>query len=101
MLGTPLYGNNYITVFTYVFKLTNTFYDVRSFVFSQCHVKGAQSVIMAPAKKRNVSSSKTTKQSVKKAKTDLNGKVESILESRKHANDVFDILEVLEVNIRS
>ncbi|TMS08692.1 Nucleolar complex protein 4-like protein [Larimichthys crocea] len=51
---------------------------------------------MAPAKKRNVSSSKTTKQSVKKAKTDLNGKVESILESRKHANDVFDILEVLE-----
>ncbi|KAE8285191.1 Nucleolar complex protein 4-like protein [Larimichthys crocea] len=51
---------------------------------------------MAPAKKRNVSSSKTSQQSVKKAKTDLNGKVESILESRKHANDVFDILEVLE-----
>ncbi|XP_076614381.1 nucleolar complex protein 4 homolog [Chaetodon auriga] len=51
---------------------------------------------MAPAKKRNVSSAKTTEQGVKKAKTDLNGKVAAILESRKHANDVFDTLEALE-----
>uniref|UniRef100_A0A8D3BQK9 CCAAT-binding factor domain-containing protein n=1 Tax=Scophthalmus maximus TaxID=52904 RepID=A0A8D3BQK9_SCOMX len=51
---------------------------------------------MAPAKKRNVSSAKTTGQSVKTAKLDLDSKVERILESRKHANDVFDILEVLE-----
>lgn len=56
---------------------------------------------MAPAKKRNVSSTKTTEQSVKTAKIDLNSKVESILESRKHANDVFDILEVLQVNTRN
>lgn len=52
---------------------------------------------MAPAKKRNVSSTKSAEQSVKKAKVDLNSKVESILESRKHANDVFDILELLQV----
>ncbi|GAA6214962.1 nucleolar complex protein 4 homolog [Lates japonicus] len=51
---------------------------------------------MAPAKKRNVSSAKTTEQSVKTAKIDLNSKVESILESRKHANDVFDVLEFLQ-----
>uniref|UniRef100_A0A8C4EE97 CCAAT-binding factor domain-containing protein n=1 Tax=Dicentrarchus labrax TaxID=13489 RepID=A0A8C4EE97_DICLA len=51
---------------------------------------------MAPAKKRNVSSAKTSQQSVKTAKIDLNSKVERILESRKHANDVFDILEVLQ-----
>ncbi len=54
---------------------------------------------MAPTKKRNVSSAKTTEQSAKKAKIDLNNKVESILESRKHANDVFDVLEALEVNM--
>ncbi len=54
---------------------------------------------MAPTKKRNVSSAKTTEQSAKKAKIDLNSKVESILESRKHANDVFDVLEALEVNM--
>ncbi|XP_042251949.1 nucleolar complex protein 4 homolog [Thunnus albacares] len=51
---------------------------------------------MAPAKKRNVSSGKTTEESVKTAKINLNSKVESILESRKHANDVFDILEFLQ-----
>ncbi|XP_071322461.1 nucleolar complex protein 4 homolog [Trachinotus anak] len=51
---------------------------------------------MAPAKKRNVSSAKSTEQSVKRSKIDLGGKVESILESRKHANDVFDILEFLQ-----
>ncbi|XP_030290595.1 nucleolar complex protein 4 homolog [Sparus aurata] len=51
---------------------------------------------MAPTKKRNVSSAKTNQQSVKKAKIDINSKVDSVLESKKHANDVFDILEVLE-----
>ncbi|XP_053196163.1 nucleolar complex protein 4 homolog [Scomber japonicus] len=51
---------------------------------------------MAPAKKRNVSSGKTTEESAKRAKINLNSKVESILESRKHANDVFDILEFLQ-----
>lgn len=56
------------------------------------------SVNMAPAKKRNVSSAKTTEQSVKAAKIDLSSKVESILESRKHANDVFDVLEFLQVD---
>ncbi|XP_005799747.1 nucleolar complex protein 4 homolog [Xiphophorus maculatus] len=47
---------------------------------------------MAPAKKRNVSS----KANVKKIKIDLEGIVERILKSRKHANDVFDILEFLQ-----
>ncbi|XP_049460685.1 nucleolar complex protein 4 homolog [Epinephelus fuscoguttatus] len=51
---------------------------------------------MAPAKKRNVSSAKTTEQSAKTAKIDLNTKVDRILESRKNANDVFDILEFLQ-----
>ncbi|XP_047425149.1 nucleolar complex protein 4 homolog [Mugil cephalus] len=51
---------------------------------------------MAPAKKRNVSSGKTTKQSGKKAKIDLDSTVERITESKKHANDVFDILELLQ-----
>ncbi|KAM9841418.1 nucleolar complex protein 4 homolog [Aulostomus maculatus] len=51
---------------------------------------------MAPAKKRNVSLVKTTEQSVKTAKIDLNSKVEKILESRKHANDVFDIFEFVQ-----
>ena len=56
---------------------------------------------MAPAKRRNVSLAETAEKSVKKAKIDLNAKVEIILESRKNANDVFDILEALEVNIIS
>lgn len=51
---------------------------------------------MAPAKKRNVSSVKTAEKSAKKAKVDLSKTVERILESRKHANDVFDILESLQ-----
>nr|XP_020465489.1 nucleolar complex protein 4 homolog [Monopterus albus] len=52
--------------------------------------------MMAPAKKRNVSSVKSTQINVKTAKIDLSCKVESILKSRKHANDVFDILEFLQ-----
>ncbi|XP_026194727.1 nucleolar complex protein 4 homolog [Anabas testudineus] len=51
---------------------------------------------MAPAKRRNVSSAKTAEQSAKTAKIDLTRKVESILKSRKHANDIFDILEFLQ-----
>uniref|UniRef100_UPI003AAAD26F nucleolar complex protein 4 homolog n=1 Tax=Centroberyx gerrardi TaxID=166262 RepID=UPI003AAAD26F len=51
---------------------------------------------MAPAKKRNVSSAKASEDSVKTAKLDLNSKVERITKSRKHANDVFDILECLQ-----
>nr|XP_046231590.1 nucleolar complex protein 4 homolog isoform X2 [Scatophagus argus] len=52
---------------------------------------------MAPvSKKRNVISAKTIQQSAKRAKIDLNSKVDSILENKKRANDVFDIFEVLE-----
>ncbi|XP_077593039.1 nucleolar complex protein 4 homolog [Stigmatopora nigra] len=50
---------------------------------------------MAPAKKRNVKSA-NAESSVKTAKIDLNSKVDRILESRKHANDVFDIFEFLQ-----
>lgn len=51
---------------------------------------------MAPTRKRIVSSGKTPNQNAKKAKIDLSATVKHILESRKHANDVFDILEVLQ-----
>ncbi|XP_072228203.1 nucleolar complex protein 4 homolog isoform X1 [Leuresthes tenuis] len=51
---------------------------------------------MAPAKRRNVSSAKSSELRVKTAKIDLDSIRERILESRKHANDVFDILEVLQ-----
>ncbi|KAM8871987.1 nucleolar complex protein 4 homolog [Synchiropus picturatus] len=51
---------------------------------------------MAPAKKRNVSSEKTTESSIKTAKIDLKSKVEQILGSKKHANDVFDLFEFLQ-----
>ncbi|XP_029024297.1 nucleolar complex protein 4 homolog [Betta splendens] len=51
---------------------------------------------MAPAKRRNVSSAKAAKQRIKTAKIDLNDRVELILQSRKHANDVFDVLEGLQ-----
>uniref|UniRef100_A0A668AKQ4 Nucleolar complex associated 4 homolog n=1 Tax=Myripristis murdjan TaxID=586833 RepID=A0A668AKQ4_9TELE len=51
---------------------------------------------MAPTKKRNVSADKTSADSGKKAKIDFDSKVEGIIESRKHANDVFDILECLQ-----
>uniref|UniRef100_A0A8C5GGF3 CCAAT-binding factor domain-containing protein n=1 Tax=Gouania willdenowi TaxID=441366 RepID=A0A8C5GGF3_GOUWI len=50
---------------------------------------------MAPAKKRNVKPEKSQK-GVKTAKMDPNSCVERILESRKHANDVFDLLELLQ-----
>uniref|UniRef100_A0A3Q3ALE2 Nucleolar complex associated 4 homolog n=1 Tax=Kryptolebias marmoratus TaxID=37003 RepID=A0A3Q3ALE2_KRYMA len=47
---------------------------------------------MAPTKKRNVSS----ELNLKRAKIDLDGVVERLLLSRKHANDVFDIFEFLQ-----
>ncbi|KAM8829174.1 nucleolar complex protein 4 homolog [Spinachia spinachia] len=51
---------------------------------------------MAPSKKRNVICAKTAEQSGKRAKIDLNTKVNDVLQGKKNANDVFDILEVLE-----
>ncbi|XP_068609333.1 nucleolar complex protein 4 homolog [Brachionichthys hirsutus] len=47
-------------------------------------------------KKRNVSSAKTKPRIIKRAKIDLNTKVDYILESKQLANDVFDILLALE-----
>ena len=51
---------------------------------------------MAPSKKRGVNS-RANMRNVKRPKIGLTDRVEVILESRKHANDVFDIFEVLEV----
>ncbi|XP_075999468.1 nucleolar complex protein 4 homolog [Genypterus blacodes] len=51
---------------------------------------------MAPAKKRSACPEKTSEESGKVAKMDLKSKVEKILESRKHANDIFDIIECLQ-----
>ncbi|XP_041826839.1 nucleolar complex protein 4 homolog [Melanotaenia boesemani] len=51
---------------------------------------------MAPAKRRNVSSVKSSKSNAKTAKIDLDCIVECVLESKKHANDVFEILGVLQ-----
>ncbi|KAM9735739.1 nucleolar complex protein 4 homolog [Menidia menidia] len=51
---------------------------------------------MAPAKRRNVSSDKSCGLSVKAAKIEVDTIAERVLESRKHANDIFDILEILQ-----
>ncbi|MGH0114679.1 UNVERIFIED_CONTAM: hypothetical protein FKN15_033996 [Acipenser sinensis] len=52
---------------------------------------------MAPPGDRNVSVKQKEKQTQKKSvKKELNTKAELVLESRKHANDVFDILEYLQ-----
>ncbi|XP_019738183.1 nucleolar complex protein 4 homolog [Hippocampus comes] len=51
---------------------------------------------MAPSHKRNVKLGKLSKPSVKIAKIDLNSTVDNILESKKHANDVFDVFEFLQ-----
>uniref|UniRef100_A0A3P9IP55 Nucleolar complex associated 4 homolog n=1 Tax=Oryzias latipes TaxID=8090 RepID=A0A3P9IP55_ORYLA len=51
---------------------------------------------MAPSKKRNVNSRNTSENVSKAAKLDLEGVVDRILESRKHANDIFDVLESLQ-----
>lgn len=55
--------------------------------------RSIMSVNMAPTRKRNVSSVLN----LKRAKNDVNCIVERLLESRKHANDVFDIFEFLQV----
>ena len=52
---------------------------------------------MAPAKKRNVCSKTTSANTAKKAKTDLSIEIQQIIESRKNANDVFNVLEYLQV----
>lgn len=51
---------------------------------------------MAPAKRRNVSLEKATKEKVKKPKIDPDSMVNGILENRKNANEVFDIFELLQ-----
>ncbi|XP_054612330.1 nucleolar complex protein 4 homolog [Dunckerocampus dactyliophorus] len=52
--------------------------------------------IMAPTEKRNVKPGNPTEPPVKTAKLDLNCKVVGILQSKKNANDVFDIFELLQ-----
>ncbi|XP_059905748.1 nucleolar complex protein 4 homolog [Gadus macrocephalus] len=51
---------------------------------------------MAPAKKRNVCSKTTSANAAKKAKIDPSLQVQQIIDSRKNANDVFDVLECLQ-----
>ncbi|XP_072311383.1 nucleolar complex protein 4 homolog [Eucyclogobius newberryi] len=53
---------------------------------------------MASTEKRNVSSAKIGTEKTKKAKIDPDILVKSILESKKHANDVFELLELLQSN---
>lgn len=56
--------------------------------------------IMAPvSRKRHVSSAAPEQQAEKRVKIDLNNKVVTILQSKKHANAVFDIFEVLQVKL--
>ena len=52
---------------------------------------------MAPAKKRNVCSKTTSANAAKKAKIDPSLQVQQIIDSRKNANDVFDVLDCLQV----
>ncbi|XP_029506890.2 nucleolar complex protein 4 homolog isoform X1 [Oncorhynchus nerka] len=52
---------------------------------------------MAASKRCNVSSENLTVNDVKTPKIDINGKVDLIIQSKKHANDVFDVLEYLQV----
>ncbi|XP_077353516.1 nucleolar complex protein 4 homolog [Festucalex cinctus] len=51
---------------------------------------------MAPSQKRNVKLAKAAQESAKTAKIDLNSRIDSILESRKYANEVFDVFEFLQ-----
>ncbi|XP_061554556.1 nucleolar complex protein 4 homolog isoform X2 [Phycodurus eques] len=51
---------------------------------------------MAPAKKRNVKPAKAAEHCVKSAKIDLTSTVDSIIQSRKHANEVFHVFEFLQ-----
>lgn len=52
---------------------------------------------MATSKRCNVSSENLTVNDVKTPKIDINSKVDLIIQSKKHANDVFDVLEYLQV----
>ena len=54
---------------------------------------------MAPAKKRNVCSKTTSANTAKKAKIDPSLQVQQIIDSRKNANNVFDVLELLQVRV--
>lgn len=54
---------------------------------------------MAAASRKRHVSSVAAEQDEKRVKIDLNNKVEKILQSRKHANAVFDIVEVLQVKL--
>uniref|UniRef100_A0A674C6X2 Nucleolar complex associated 4 homolog n=1 Tax=Salmo trutta TaxID=8032 RepID=A0A674C6X2_SALTR len=51
---------------------------------------------MATSKRCNVSSENLTVNDVKTPKIDINSKVDLIIQSKKHANDVFDVLEYLQ-----
>uniref|UniRef100_A0A4W5RMJ3 Nucleolar complex associated 4 homolog n=1 Tax=Hucho hucho TaxID=62062 RepID=A0A4W5RMJ3_9TELE len=51
---------------------------------------------MATSKRCNVSSENLTVNYVKTPKIDINSKVDLIIQSKKHANDVFDVLEYLQ-----
>lgn len=84
-----LQRNSYPLIFKHSTESWSFFFPILE---ASCE-RSINSVNMAPAKKRNVSS----ELNLKKAKLDLDGIVERILESRKHANDVFDILEFLQV----
>lgn len=52
---------------------------------------------MAPPKSSNVTSDKS-KNSKNTTKTDINTKADLIIQSRKCANDIFDIFEYLQVS---
>ncbi|XP_062409784.1 nucleolar complex protein 4 homolog [Sardina pilchardus] len=52
---------------------------------------------MAPTKSNNVRT-ETSKESAKSYKKIINDKVESVLQSRKNANEIFDLLEYLQSN---
>ncbi|KAL0965403.1 hypothetical protein UPYG_G00280810 [Umbra pygmaea] len=51
---------------------------------------------MAASKRRNVSSKNSKEGGLKATEVDIDSKVELIIQSRKHANDVFDVLEYLQ-----
>uniref|UniRef100_A0A3P8Y1H0 CCAAT-binding factor domain-containing protein n=1 Tax=Esox lucius TaxID=8010 RepID=A0A3P8Y1H0_ESOLU len=51
---------------------------------------------MAASKRSNMSSENSTEDGLKANKADISSKVDLLIQSRKHANDVFDILEYLQ-----
>lgn len=62
------------------------------------HVTDASAINMAPvSRKRHVSSAVAQQQTDKRVKIEPNNKVEEILQSKKHANAVYDIFELLQV----